>query len=71
MNSMRFHHRISQPALSKIIPETISAIISVLFEKYVTFPSTEEQWLKIAKDFEELWGFPHVLGAIDGWLKFY
>lgn len=66
MNSLRFSHRISQPALSKIIPETIAAIIHVLFERYVKFPSTVEQWTKISKDFEELWGFPHVLGAIDG-----
>lgn len=30
------------------------------------FPATENEWLKIASDFEEKWQFPHCLGAIDG-----
>ena len=29
-------------------------------------PSTEEEWLKIAKAFEEKWNYPLCLGAIDG-----
>lgn len=29
-------------------------------------PGTEEEWRKIAKDFEERWQFPNCLGAIDG-----
>lgn len=29
-------------------------------------PDTEEEWRKIAKDFEERWQFPNCLGAIDG-----
>lgn len=29
-------------------------------------PSTQEQWLHIAKRFEDQWNFPHCLGAIDG-----
>ena len=30
------------------------------------FPTTEEEWLEIAADFEKKWQFPHCLGAIDG-----
>lgn len=27
---------------------------------------TREEWLRISKRFQDKWGFPHVLGAIDG-----
>lgn len=30
------------------------------------FPTTANEWLQIASDFEEMWQFPHYLGAIDG-----
>ncbi|XP_049813146.1 putative nuclease HARBI1 [Schistocerca nitens] len=29
-------------------------------------PATAEEWLKIAKEYEEKWNFPRCLGAIDG-----
>lgn len=29
-------------------------------------PTNEREWLKIAKDFNDKWNFPHCLGAIDG-----
>lgn len=66
MNGMRFFFKISQSSLSMIIPETLNAIVCVLFKKHVIFPKTHLEWLKIAKDFEDIWGFPHVLGAVDG-----
>ena len=42
------------------------AIHTVLVGKYFTVPETPEQWKTIAKDFEEIWNFPHVVGDIDG-----
>lgn len=30
------------------------------------FPRTENEWREIASDFEDIWQFPHCLGAIDG-----
>ena len=33
---------------------------------FIKVPSTEAEWLKISKRFEEKWNFPHALGAIDG-----
>eukprot|EP00112_Aurelia_sp_Birch-Aquarium-sp1_P010844 Seg230.5 transcript_id=Seg230.5/GoldUCD/mRNA.D3Y31 product="Protein ALP1-like" protein_id=Seg230.5/GoldUCD/D3Y31 len=33
---------------------------------YLKVPSTEEEWLAIAKKFYERWQFPNCIGAIDG-----
>nr|CAH7719028.1 unnamed protein product [Callosobruchus chinensis] len=30
------------------------------------FPRVEQDWRNISQSFEELWNFPHCLGAIDG-----
>lgn len=30
------------------------------------FPQNTVEWLKISKDFEEIWQFPHTVGALDG-----
>lgn len=29
-------------------------------------PNTNEEWLSVAKDFEEKWNFPNCMGALDG-----
>lgn len=29
-------------------------------------PETSEEWLEIAKEFEQIWNFPHCLGSLDG-----
>ena len=33
---------------------------------YLTTPSCQEEWLKIANRFEELWNLPNMIGALDG-----
>ena len=33
---------------------------------YLKFPSTEEEWLLIAKKFEIRWQYPNAIGSIDG-----
>ncbi|KAJ8914051.1 hypothetical protein NQ315_017570 [Exocentrus adspersus] len=34
--------------------------------QYVKMPSTEEEWLTVANEFEKSWNFPHAIGVMDG-----
>ena len=61
-----FHFRVGKATVSKIIAETCNAIWLCLKEDYLKPPRTREQWKRIATEFEQLWGFPHCLGAGDG-----
>ena len=33
---------------------------------YLQRPSSKEEWKQIAQGFEQLWNFPHCVGAVDG-----
>ncbi|XP_068092012.1 putative nuclease HARBI1 [Hyperolius riggenbachi] len=63
---LKFSTGISPQALGYIIPDTCKAIISCLKNEYMKFPRTQEEWLDIAEDFEQLWHFPNCGGALDG-----
>lgn len=58
--------RIAANTISKIVHETLEAIITVLEPKVMTFPSTVEEWDFIAHKFEIIWNFPHCIGSLDG-----
>ena len=58
-------YRISQASVSKIVPETCSAIWEELKDEYLPVPN-EEKWRNIAHGFENAWNFPQCVGAIDG-----
>ncbi|TGZ48591.1 hypothetical protein DBV15_11889, partial [Temnothorax longispinosus] len=65
MMSLSYAYRIAQCTLSHIIPETCEAIWLSLQKKVMVDP-TEENWSRIAEDFELICQFPHCIGAIDG-----
>ena len=52
--------------MNKIIYETCDAIFQCLKDEHVLAPSTQEEWLSISKQFQEMWDEPHVIGTIDG-----
>ncbi|XP_017025421.1 putative nuclease HARBI1 isoform X1 [Drosophila kikkawai] len=52
--------------IKDIVAETLSSIVKRLKRTFLEIPRTEEQWLSIARDFQEMWNFPHCLGAVDG-----
>ena len=64
--SMSFLFLMGKKTVSRIISETSEAIVKVLQPIYMSPPSSSDDWKKIAAEFEEIWQFPHVLGAIDG-----
>ena len=65
-SSLSYQFRISQSAISYIIQEVCKAIFKLLGPLYMKVPSTEEEWLAIAKHFEQRWQFPNALGAVNG-----
>lgn len=65
MASIAYAFRIGVSTVSKIISETCEVLWNTLHES-VFSEINEENWLKIANDFETKWNFPHCIGAIDG-----
>ncbi|KAM9330909.1 putative nuclease HARBI1 [Gastrophryne carolinensis] len=66
LQDLKFTTAISAPMLSRIIPETCEAIITALRDEYLKFPSSTEEWQRIAEDFELQWHFPNCGGALVG-----
>ena len=65
-HSLHFQFRISRGTVSYIVYEVCEAIQDVFGAVHLKVPSTAEEWMKIARQFEERWNFPNCLGAIDG-----
>lgn len=65
-SSLQYQFRISASTLSLIIPEVCRIIFQVLKDDFLKCPSTSEEWLQIAKLFQDRWQLPHCLGAADG-----
>lgn len=62
---MSYSFRVGHSTIGKILRETLSAIWNVL-GRQVLKPPNQEEWVKIASEFETLWNFPNCIGAIDG-----
>ena len=63
---LKYPFRMGKKTVSRIISETSEALYEVLSEMYLNAPKNQKQWKKISEEFQELWQFPHVIGAIDG-----
>ena len=60
-------YRISPTTVGRIIHEMCLSIWNRLNEKgCMIAPTTDEEWIKVADDFEIRWNFPNCLRAIDG-----
>ena len=64
--SLSFSFRMGKATVSKIVAETSEAIYEVLKNDFLATPKTQEDWLKIAEEFQKTWNMPHVIGCIDG-----
>lgn len=41
-------------------------IMVIIYYIFLQVPTTSEGWLKVEKEFREIWNFPHCLGSLDG-----
>ncbi|VDH90220.1 Hypothetical predicted protein, partial [Mytilus galloprovincialis] len=64
--SMQYGLRVPHNTISVFIPEVCQAIIDEYVDGVMPFPSTMDDWKRIAEGFMEKWNFPHALGALDG-----
>jgi len=58
---LEYTFRRSHSTISLIVRRVFQALWS-LREKYLTMPSTTEEWSNIAKGFEERWNMPFCIG---------
>ncbi|CAN7978218.1 unnamed protein product, partial [Ixodes persulcatus] len=63
---MGFQFRKGHNTISKIVRDVCVAIYEVLAPDDIKVPSTPGEWEQVARGFEEIWQFPHCLGALDG-----
>lgn len=64
LTSLSFSFRISQPCVTTIVKTVFQAIKENLISE-LPHPS-EEQFIRIAAEFDQKWNFPNVIGCLDG-----
>ena len=57
---------VSKAILSVTLRVAVNAIINNLRKKYIVLPSTRADLEKAASNFEKKFGFPQVIGCVDG-----
>lgn len=64
--SLQYGFRVSNNAISNLIPDTCEAIIAEYMEEVMHCPNTEEEWLQVSRGFASKWNFENTVGALDG-----
>ena len=64
--SLAFNYRVGVQTVSNEVAEVCNAIWDQMSISHMKMPTTEEEWLHIAANFEQKWNFPHCIGAVDG-----
>lgn len=64
--SLEYSFRISRTLISSTVIECCEALYETLQPTYLKTPTTEKEWLEVARAFEARWNFPNGIGAIDG-----
>ena len=57
---------ISVASVCLIVRNVCKAIVKVLMPKYIRLPKTEDELVNIVAGFQDTWGFPNCMGALDG-----
>lgn len=64
--SIAYNYRVHYSTVSHIVPDVCEAIKLEYQNEVIKFPTTAEEWLAVARDFEQRWNVPHAIGALDG-----
>ena len=57
--SLQYSFRVAHNTISGIVPDTCNAIVTAMAHEHLQLPTTEDQWIKIAKGLTEKWNLPH------------
>lgn len=66
MKSMTFQYLMGKTTICNIIHETCTTIWDCLCPSVLPPVLSEEEWIELAQDFQEVTNFIHCIGAIDG-----
>ncbi|XP_026475852.1 uncharacterized protein LOC113381690 [Ctenocephalides felis] len=66
IRDISYSTRVAPNTISQIVRETLEAIVTVLQDNFIKFPSSAQEWESVAHKFETTWSFPHCIGALDG-----
>ena len=64
--SLGFQYRIHWTTVTQFIPEVLVAIFDALQGEFFNMPTSEEEWLEMARETEQKWNFPNSYAAADG-----
>ena len=64
--SLSQQFRVGLSTSRRIVMETCRAITAVLGHEYLVTPSTRQEWIDIALNYNRSWNFPHCIGSLDG-----
>ena len=65
-SQMKYKFRVPDNTISLIVTEVTKAIVDEYAEEVIQAPTTTQEWLDIAEQFEKKWNVPHAIGALDG-----
>jgi len=64
--SLAYGFRVAPNTIVSIVSDVCQAIYDKYSETAFKFPTTTEEWKKVAQDFSGKWNFQHCCGCIDG-----
>jgi len=64
--SLQYSFRVSNNAISRLIPETCEAIFQEYTDEVLRCPQTPEEWRAVSSVFGTRWNLHNVVGALDG-----
>ena len=62
--ALRFQR--GRSTVSSVLKDTCTSLWDLLSPRYLTVPSSAEEWQQVAKEYFERWNFPYCVGCIDG-----